>query len=117
MTAPAFIAESFAVRTSAHLLHLASTSYAQHIALNEFYDGLLPLVDRFAEVFQGVKGRIKTYPEVSPPVDENPISLLDDYLECITEEFAAHKSQALLNILAEIEELTAQTLYKLKFLS
>lgn len=117
MTAPAFIAESFAVRTSAHLLHLASTSYSQHVALNEFYDGLLPLVDRFAEVFQGLRGRIKRYPKTLPDDQENPIILLEGYSDCITEELADHEAQSLLNILAEIEELTAQTLYKLKFLS
>lgn len=113
----AFIAESFAVRTSAHLLHLASTSYAQHVALNEFYDSLLPLVDRFAEVCQGLKGRIKRYPEVCPDDQDNPIALLDDYLDAIHDEMKSTTAQSLLNILAELEELTAQTLYKLKFLS
>lgn len=118
MTCPAFIAESFAVRTAAHLLHLASTSYAQHVALNEFYDGLVPLVDAYAEVYQGLEGRIKKYPAVTPDDSDDPVELLEEYLETVMEEYPGAKySQSLTNILVEIEQLTAQTLYKLKFLS
>ena len=32
----------FHARTTAHVLHLKSRSYAQHVALNEFYDGVVP---------------------------------------------------------------------------
>jgi hypothetical protein len=40
---------------------------------------------------------------------------MDDYLEQVRAEMAEdHGSEALKNILAEIEELTARTLYKLR---
>lgn len=32
MSCPQFIAESMALRTAAHLAHLSSESYAQHVA-------------------------------------------------------------------------------------
>jgi hypothetical protein len=118
MSCPKFIAQSFAVRTAAHLAHLSSRSYAQHVALNEFYDGLVPLVDKYAEVYTGLEGKIPVYPSVTPPAHSNPTELVTQYLLAVRQEIEADDegSQALLNILAELEELTAQTLYKLKFL-
>lgn len=118
MSCPRFIAETLAVRTAAHLAHLSSRSYAQHVALGDFYDALVPLVDKYAEVYTGLEGKIPTYPKVSPPDHSDPLALVEVYLGVVKAETRedAKGSQALLNILAELEELTAQTLYKLKFL-
>ena len=116
MSCRQFIAKSFAVRTAAHQCHLSATSYAQHIALNEFYSAMLGLVDRYAEVYMGQGERLEGFPSVTPPRC-GAVELLKDYLELIYEEQAEDESsQALLNILAELEEVTAQTLYKLRFL-
>ena len=117
MTCPAFIAQSFAVRTAAHLLHLQSTSYAQHVALNEFYDGLVPLIDAYAETYQGENGIIKDYPSKAPPVD-HALTLLTDYLDLVREEQEEDedRSEALANILAEIEQLVSTSIYKIRFL-
>ena len=112
MNCAPFIARSFALRTAIHLLHLSSKSYAQHIALNEFYDGIVELTDRFAEVYMGLEDQVVTWPSVAPPTGE-ATELLESYLELISDEFAEVKSQGLKNILAEMEELTAQTIYKL----
>lgn len=118
MSCPRFIAETLAVRTAAHLAHLSSRSYAQHVALGDFYDALVPLVDKYAEVYTGLEGKIPTYPKVPPPDYDDPIALLSVYLNLVKAETRedAKGSQALLNILAELEELTAQTLYKLRTL-
>lgn len=117
MSCPDFIAQSFAVRTAAHLAHLTTRSYAQHVALDSFYSSLTDLVDKYAEVYTGLEQKIPTYPSVTPP-NTTPEKLLTDYLMRVRAEIKADDegSQALLNILAEIEELTAQSLYKLKFL-
>jgi len=117
MTCPAFIAQSFAVRTAAHLLHLSTTSYAQHVALNSFYDGLVPLIDAYAETYQGAHGLIKSYPSKTPPTD-SALALLEDYMDLVKEEQEEDedRSEALSNILAEIEQLAATTVYKLRFL-
>jgi hypothetical protein len=118
MSCPAFIAQSFAVRTAAHLAHLSSTSYAQHMALDGFYNDLVPLVDKYAEVYTGLSEKIPKYPRAAALDFDDPVELLEDYLDLVREEAkdCGQESQALLNILAELEELTAQTLYKLKFL-
>jgi len=112
MNCRSFIAQSFAVRTAAHLLHLSSSSYAQHIALGGFYGGLVPLIDRYAETYMGMTAQIKSFPPVAPPTG-TPITVLEDYLEMVQAEHG-EESEALENILAELEELTAQTLYKLR---
>jgi hypothetical protein len=113
---PKFIAECFALRTAIHFAHLSSKSYAQHVALGDFYDTLLTLTDKYAEVFMGLEGQVPAskWPSVELPSGE-PISMLEDFLAAIEDEEAEDEdSQALLNILAEMEELTAQTLYKLR---
>jgi hypothetical protein len=115
MSCPEFIAQSFAVRTAAHLLHFSASTYAQHVALQTFYEGLIDLVDKYAEVYMGLYEQIKTFPSVAPP-RMTPIPLLEDYLASIAAELEEdHESQALLNILAELEELTAQSLTRLRF--
>lgn len=118
MSCPDFIAQSFAVRDAAHLAHLTTRSYAQHVALDGFYSGLLDLVDKYAEVYTGLAGKIPKYPSIEPLDYDDAVELLEDYLTLVRKEAKSdeHESQALLNILAEMEELTAQSLYKLKFL-
>lgn len=114
MSCPKFVAQSFAVRTAAHFAHLSTKSYAQHIALEEFYEGLLDLVDKYAEVYMGLEKQLASWPSVPLPDSSIPEQLLKDYLDVVRDEQAeAGDGQALLNILAEIEELAARTLYKL----
>lgn len=113
-TCPAFVASSFALRTAIHVAHLTTKSYAQHIALGDFYDSLEDLTDKYAEVYMGLEDEVPTFPMMKPPSGA-PVELLEDYLEAVKEEQAEdNDSEALKNILAEIEELTARTLYKLR---
>lgn len=118
MSCPQFVAATLGVRAAAHLLHLSTRSYAQHVALGDFYEGLEPLIDTYAEVYMGLEKRQDTWPRVSLPAADGPVQLVSDYLELVQEEQKEdHESEALKNILASLEELTARTLYKLKNLS
>jgi hypothetical protein len=116
MSCPKFIVDSFAVRTAAHLLHLSSTSYAQHVALADFYTSLVGLIDRYAEAYMAMDGQIKSWPSPSKTEAVGPVSLLENYLETVQAEQGEDESEALENILAEIEELTMGSIYKLRFL-
>lgn len=118
MSCAAFVSHTFAVRTAAHLAHLTSTSYAQHMALGDFYEGIIPLIDRFAEVYTGYEQEIPRYPRVATLDYDDPVELIDDYLDLVRQEMKgdARSSQAMMNTLAEIEELADQTAYKLRFL-
>ena len=116
MSCPQFIAESMALRTAAHLAHLSSESYAQHVALGDFYSALIDVVDQYAEVYMGTAGRIKSFPPATPPAG-NLISHLTAYLDTVAAEQAEDgENRALGNILDEIQALTAQTIYKLRVL-
>ena len=113
MSCPRFIAESMALRTAAHLAHLTTRSYSAHKTLQEFYDALVPLVDRYAEAHLGEHGNV-TFPTVVPPKGEIN-EVLIEYLETIRDELdeeSDHKTKE--TILTEIEELVLSTLYKLK---
>ena len=48
-------------RTQAHVYHLQTKSYAEHKALNEYYDDIVPVFDGIVETYQGKYGIIKTY--------------------------------------------------------
>jgi len=87
------------------------------MALGDFYDALMDLTDRYAEVYMGLNGHIKVWPGAATVERKDPVTLLEDYLELVqTEQVEDTESEALANILAELEELTAQSLYKLRFL-
>ena len=111
------VMELFHARTTAHVLHLKSRSYAQHVALQGFYDGVIPLADALAEAYQGEYGLIETYPPKYASYSD-PILLMDDLRECVDEcskEFDEADSH-LRNISDEIRTLIASTSYKLRFL-
>lgn len=107
------IARCFAARTAAHFAHLKTKSYATHVALNEFYDGVVERADEFAEAYQGVFGKITSYPNVPVPSGElGPVKDLRDWL-VENRGKAARGQRELENLLDEITALCDRTIYKL----
>ena len=53
-----FIGALFQSRDMMHLQHLQTTSFAEHKALNKYYDGILDLTDSFTEKYFGRNKRI-----------------------------------------------------------
>ena len=105
-------------RTTAHVLHLKTTSYAKHKALNEFYDALPDLVDSLAEAYQGDYGLIETYPPRYTPVDD-PVELvtgLAGWIEKNRYECCDGDDTYLQNEIDSILALCRQTAYRLKVL-
>lgn len=114
MNCPKFVSESFALRTAIHLAHLTTRSYSQHMALGDFYEALTDLVDKYAEIYLGQEKQVADFPSVRPPAGA-PVLLIETYLRMVKAELAEDsESEALINILAEIEALASQTLYKLR---
>jgi hypothetical protein len=113
MSCPEFIGKSFALRTAVHVAHLKTASYAQHMALGEFYDAIIGKLDRLAEIHLA-ENPADTFPSFKTSPAE-PVAMFEAYLKEVRVEQkgeAAHKAKE--NIITEIEELTLQTLYKLK---
>jgi hypothetical protein len=46
-------------REQAHIFHLTTNSFAQHKALQAYYEGIVPLLDSWAEAYMGRYGRLK----------------------------------------------------------
>lgn len=53
-----------ALATAAHILHLKTSSYSEHKALQELYEGIIPLLDSLMESIQGIYGKIENFPNI-----------------------------------------------------
>lgn len=112
ITPSVFIGKLFSCRDSVHLAHLKTQSYAQHIALGEYYDSLLDLIDSLCESYQGLYGLLDiTIPESKV---NNPIDCIQKTYNWIDINRDIFKESFIQNIIDEIQALNAQTLYKLK---
>ena len=112
------IMRCFHARTNAHVLHLKTTSFAKHKALNEFYDEVPDLADKLAEAYQGDYGLIESYPARYIPI-EDPVALVDGLAEWIAKnryDCCDGDDTYLQNIIDEIMALCRSTTYKLKVL-
>ncbi len=115
-----FIGLLFLARDVTHSVHLNTRSYAKHVALNEFYDGVVDLADKFAEAYQGRHGLIGPIALLSAQKTTNVLDFLQGQLEEIEDcryKVADKTDTALQNIIDEIVGLYLSTLYKIKFLS
>ena len=101
--------------TGAHMLHLATYSFAEHKALEAFYLGVGDLVDSFVEAYQGkYANRISYVSGFDLPTE--PV----DYLTYLKDEVATLRvingfpqDSELQNITDEIASLIDSTLYQL----
>jgi hypothetical protein len=111
------IARLFTARTAAHMAHFQTLSYAQHKALNEFYDEIVDTTDTWAECYQGIFGLIADYPPVPMPVGK-PVDWIETLRQWLkkTRNDACQGETVLENLHDEIMAVCAQTLYKLRFL-
>lgn len=106
----------FANRTATHILHLKTKSYAEHKALNEFYDEIVDLADDLAEAAQGQYG-ILDVPFVQVPVPKDSITFLSSQLKQLEATMANCDEDYLMSIFQEITKLYRSTLYKITNLS
>ena len=128
------VARCFAARTTTHLAHLTTTSYAQHMALGDFYDAIASFADEFAECHMGVFGKLSTsdFPAIRLSTAD-PITQLTDLRtwivtnreECCEAYDDEDGDQAesndvdcteLANLIDNILAVIDKALYKLKFL-
>lgn len=106
----------FEIETISHIAHLQTTSFAQHLALDELYKNIVEHRDSFIESYQGKYGIIKGYKSftIKEGLDmiqylKESSSNIDTYRETLTEGY-------LQQIVDDIQELLNTVIYKLKFL-
>ena len=110
-----FIALLFLARDLAHREHLRTQSYAQHMALGDFYKAVIELADNLAEAYQGRKGII----DIPLLEDELPAEIIESltaqlaWLEKNRDAAVGKDERAMQNIVDEIVSLYLATLYKL----
>jgi hypothetical protein len=115
-----FVGILFLARDVAHSVHLNTRSFAKHMALNQFYDNIIELADKFTEAYQGRHGLIGAVTLMSAKKTVNIIEFLEDSMKEIEEcryEVCEKTDTPLQNIIDEIVGQYLSTLYKLKFLA
>lgn len=110
MTPGKFIGTLFHSRDAMHIAHLQTTSFAEHKALNHYYDGILDLTDKFSEVYFGRNKRVEIIIPESKNLDA--ISHLREMQQLVDGERNNYSSE-LQNIMDEMLGLINQTLYLL----
>jgi hypothetical protein len=105
-----FIGMLFASRDAMHLQHLDTTSYAEHKALNEYYDGILDLTDSFTEKYFGRNKRVQiTIPETKKEDSVDHMKKMQSLVESERKNYPSD----LQNIMDEMIGLINETLYLL----
>jgi len=110
MTPGEFIGTLFQSRDAMHITHLQTTSYAEHKALNKYYDGILDLADSFSESYFGRNKRVDIVIPESKIIDA--VSHLKELRSIIDTERANYTSE-LQNMMDEMLSLINKTLYLL----
>lgn len=111
----------FSSQLQSHVFHLQTKSYAKHIALNEYYDEIVDLIDTLAENYQGKYGIVdfgfKT--TIKGLKSEDDITSYFERLLSFVQSERENLPQdgMLVTSYDDIEGLISSTHYKLKHLS
>lgn len=102
--------------TNAHFFHFSTNSFSQHMALGEYYDEIVDLVDALTESYMGCYGQIKSFPNTY----HQPTDALK-YMESLKMFVAEARDDLpedtqIQNEIDNIANLIDSTIYKLKFL-
>lgn len=114
-----FIGVLFLSRTVAHQMHLVTESYAQHVALNTFYDDIVDLADGIAEQWQGEHEELLAIPTLAAKDAKEPLKYFKETLSWITDNRykAFDKTDtSIQNDVDNVVKLFRSTIYKLRFL-
>ncbi len=110
-----FVGLLMSSREQAHVFHFTTESYAAHKALQVYYEGIVPLLDNYAETYMG-----KTRKRITPVVNQRKIytnaKLAQKYFVKIgglIKKMKLPKDPYLDNIRQEIDALIKQTVYML----
>lgn len=110
MTPGKFIGTLFHSRDTMHIAHLQTTSFAEHKALNAYYDGILDLTDKFTEAYFGRFKRCEIIIPESKNMDA--ISHLKELQSIVDTERNNYPSE-IQNIMDEMLSLIDKILYLL----
>ena len=119
-----FFSKIFEARQMAHVYHLQVKgdmgSHAAHTALNEYYDGLLELLDELIETYTGQYNIIEEYETIDTSTTKSVEKLdyfiqLNQFIKETRKIAFLEEDTHLQNIIDEIVALTYRLIYKLRF--
>ena len=102
-------------RTQAHAFHLTTPSFAEHKALQAYYEGIIPLLDSWAEAYMGKYGRLRRI-TMNKRFMRDPRKAKDYFKKLLARVKAVKLPKGdtyLKNIQDEIVALIRQTIYML----
>lgn len=102
-------------REQAHAFHLMTNSFAQHKALQTYYESIVPLLDAWAEAYMGKYGRLRRI-TMNKRFTRDPKKARDYFKKLLTRVKAVRLPRTdtyLKNIQDEITALIRQTIYML----
>ena len=103
--------------TVTHLQHLATKSFAEHMALGEYYEAIPDLVDKYAEAYQGRYGIITGY-DVEFHKAKDPKAYAKGLLTFLDEiKGVLPKDTDLVNLFDAVTDAVTSLKYKLENLS
>lgn len=107
-------------QTQVHIFHLGTKSYAEHKALQGYYEGIDALVDGIIESFQGKYGLLtnyKSYKNQSYKNKNQVLKYMKGLLNTIEEKRDCCDDSYIQNQIDTVQELIYSTMYKLRFLN
>jgi len=112
------ISQVFYARNVSHWQHWRAKgegSYAKHIALGEFYDGVIEAVDELVEAYQGAFDLVGTIP-TPESTDSEPRDPLEKQASWIEEnhEDICQGNRAVANLIDALTGVYLSTIYKLR---
>jgi hypothetical protein len=103
-------------RTQAHIFHFKTKNYAQHKALEKYYNAIVPLLDTYTEAYQGKYGLVTNY--TTKQFIQDPNKSIDYFRSLLLKiQQIDIPDRYLQNIVDQIYELVYKTLYMLIYLN
>jgi hypothetical protein len=109
-----YIALLMASRDQAHVYHFVTKSFAQHKALQQYYEDIVPLFDAWAEGYMGKYRKLKDV-HIPSHINHNPTRAVAYFKSLIAKirRLRLPKDTYLKNIQDEIMVLIQSTIYML----
>lgn len=112
------ISRVFAARDVTHREHWRTNSYAQHVALNDFYDAVVDQIDEIVECTQGQFGLVGDF-----QVETSPVSNITTWLQSEMDWIANNRddlsqgNNSIANLIDGLVAIYQRTIYKLTHLA
>jgi len=119
-----FFSKLFESREMAHVYHLSVKgdmgSFAAHVALGAYYEGILEFIDELIETYQGQYELVENFEmiDTADTKTKSPIEYFEELVMFVKSErntALSAEDTHLQNVIDEVVGLIYRTLYKLKY--